>query len=72
MTINPRIAYWQVVARNSRGDCQVCDARSIPDGWEAIQRGPDRVWLLAQLEACDRAASAILSGLASYSTEYRS
>ena len=61
MTINPRIRPDQYVVRDSRGDCYVTTDQ--PPGTEVIQRGPDRIVLLAQLAALDFAADQIIRGM---------
>jgi hypothetical protein len=60
MTINPHIACYQVVARNSRGDAAIYEQAQVPGGWEVIQHGPDRITLLAQLAGCSQAAAHFL------------
>ena len=60
MTVNPRIGCYQVVARNSRGDAAIYPSHDIPDGWEVIQVGPDRDYLLAQLATMGQLAATLL------------
>jgi len=60
MQINRNIGCYEVVARNSRGDAAIYQSHAVPDGWEVIQVGPPREYLLALLSNLDYIAAKMI------------